>query len=94
MPRFVARPLVVEAFQWLGHTHELPESFRLAITRHLPAGGVEVMTGDGARQCRHYDWIVRGPEGLFSVLRAAAFEASFEAFVPKTTLTLRKKEAA
>lgn len=94
MPRFVAKPIVCEAFQWQGHTHELPESFRMAITRHLVGGMVEVMTGDGARQCKHYDWIVRGPEGQFAVVRAAAFEAGYEPHVPKSTLTLRKKEAA
>lgn len=94
MPRYVARPVIVEAYAWTGHTHELPEDFRRAITRHLQAGGVEVMTGDGARQCKHYDWIVRGPEGQFSVIRAAAFEAGYEEHVPKTTLPLRKKEAA
>jgi hypothetical protein len=91
MPRFVARPVIVEAFQWTGHAHELPESFRMAIARHLVGGIVEVMTGDGARQCRHDDWIVRGPEGTFSVLRAAAFEAGYEEHVPRAA---RKKEAA
>lgn len=97
MPRYIARPVVVEAYQWQGHAHELPESFRRAITRHLAGGIVEIATGDGARQCKHYDWIVRGPEGGFSVLRAAAFEAGYEEFVPVAvtkTLTLRKKEAA
>ena len=91
MPRFVARPVVIEAFQWLGHSHELPEDFRRAITRHT-MGGVEIMTGDGARVCKHYDWIARGAEGQFFVLKAAAFEAGYEAHVPKTTLSLRKKE--
>jgi hypothetical protein len=90
MPRYTARPVTIEAFQWLGHTHELPEAFRMVVTRHLQAGGVEVMTGDGARQCRHYDWIVRGPEGQFSVLKAAAFEAGFEEQKPSKTLTLVK----
>jgi hypothetical protein len=94
MPRYTAKPVLVEAFPWQGHAHELPESFRMAITRHLVGGMVEILTGDGARQCRHDDWIVRGPDGQFSVLRAAAFETYFEPHVPKTTLTLRKKEAA
>lgn len=97
MPDFIARPVRVTAFEWHGHTHELPEAFRMVVTRHLQAGGVEVMTGDGARQCRHNDWIVRGPDGLFWVIRAAAFEAGYEEFVPaipSKTLTLRKKEAA
>lgn len=91
MPRFVARPVIIEAFQWSGHTHELPESFRMAITRHLPGGMVEVRTGDGVRQCAHYDWIIRGPDGQFSVLKSAAFEFGYEELVPKAA---RKREAA
>jgi hypothetical protein len=89
MPRFVARPVQIEAHQWEGHTHELPESFRRAVTRHI-MGGVEIMTGDGARACKHYDWIVRGPDGQFSVVRAAAFETYFEEQKPSKTLTLSK----
>lgn len=91
MPRYIARPVIIEAFPWSGHTHELPESFRRAVTRHLVGGMVEIMTGDGARQCRHDDWIVRGPDGQFSVLRAAAFETMFEEHSPKS---VRKKETA
>lgn len=77
MPRFTALPVTVEAHQWAGHMHMLPEPFRIAIRTHRPGGMIEVMTGDGIRQCRHEDWIVRGPDGQFSVMRAAAFEAMY-----------------
>ena len=78
MPRFAARPIGVTAFQWTGHTHMLPEAFRLAVCRHLVGGMIEIRTGDGPRVCKHDDWIVHGPDGLFSVLRNAAFETMFE----------------
>lgn len=78
MPRFIARPVGVTAFPWNGHLHELPESFRLAVRRHLVGGIIEVMTGDGVRACKHGDWIVAGPDGTFSVQRQATFETWFE----------------
>jgi hypothetical protein len=78
MPRYVARPVQVTAFQYDGHTHEWPEAFRMAVRRHLPGGTVEIMTGDGLRPCKHGDWIMHTPDGQFSVVRDAAFETMFE----------------
>ena len=77
MPRFVARPVLVEAFQFDGTTVGMPDAFRAALLRHLPNGTVEFMTGDGPRPCKYHDWIVRGPDGPFSVMREAAFEMMF-----------------
>lgn len=77
MPRFVAKPTIVEAIQYDGHMSLMPESFRLTLRRHLADGTVEIMTGDGARACKYGDWIVHGPDGLFSVMRNATFEAMF-----------------
>lgn len=81
MPRFIARPVIVEAHQYSGHTHDLPHAFQLAVLRHVVGGTIEVATGDGARPCKCGDWIVRGPDGQFSVMRAATFEAMFEQHV-------------
>jgi hypothetical protein len=78
MPRFVARPIVVEAHQYDGNTVAMPDAFRMAVRRHLPGGTVEVMAGEQLRACKHGDWIVRGPDGQFSVVRDAAFETMFE----------------
>lgn len=78
MPRYIGRPVGVEAHQWTGHAHMLPDAFRLAIRAHRAGGIVEVMTGDGIRQCKHEDWIVAGPDGTFSVQRNAMFETWFE----------------
>lgn len=82
MPRYIGRPVICEAWQWTGHAHMLPESFRLALRSHRVGGIVEVMTADGVRQCKHEDWIVAGPDGTFSVQRAALFETFFEPFQP------------
>lgn len=82
MPRFIAKPIVVEAHQFDAATvSAMPEAFRFAIRRHLPDGTVEVMTGDGLRICRHGNWIVRGTDGDFTVMRNRAFEALFEPHV-------------
>ena len=83
MPKFIAKPVGVEAFQFDGHTHMLPEDFRMAVRRHLPGGTVEVMTGDGLRPCKHGDWIMRGPSGDFSVVRNATFETMYTDYVPE-----------
>ena len=83
MPRYTARPLTVEAHQWTGHVAEWPESFRLAVRGHKVGGIIEVMTGDGVRQCKHGDWIVAGPDGTFTVQRAAMFETWFAPFQPQ-----------
>jgi hypothetical protein len=77
MPRFVAKPVIVTAFQYDGHLHLMPEAFRLAVRGHRAGGIIEVMTGDGVRQCKHEDWIVHGPDGSFSVQRNAMFETWF-----------------
>lgn len=77
MPRFVCLPVPIEAHQYNGHLHEWPEQFRLAVRGHKAGGIVEVMTGDGVRQCKHGDWVVAGPDGAFSVQRAATFETWF-----------------
>jgi len=87
MPRFIGKPVIVEAFQFEGHTHTMPESFRLAVRAHRVGGIIEVMTGDGVRACRHGDWLVHGPDGTFSVQRGALFETWFEAFQPTPTIT-------
>lgn len=90
MPRFVARPVVVEAHHLLESVNAMPEAFRLAVRRFLPNGTIEVMTGDGMRICRHTDWVMRGPDGEFSVMKNATFEAMFEPHVQRPTLTLKK----
>jgi hypothetical protein len=50
---------------------------------HKAGGIVEVMTGDGVRQCKHGDWVVAGPDGTFSVQRAATFETWFIPLMPR-----------
>ncbi|MGD0108360.1 MAG: hypothetical protein ABSC06_30625 [Rhodopila sp.] len=87
MPRFVARPIGITAVQWTGHTHMLPEAFRLAVCRHLVGGMIEIRTADGPRACKHEDWIVHGPDGTFSVVRGALFETWFEALQPTPIVT-------
>jgi hypothetical protein len=81
MPRFVAKPVVVEAHMWDGHMHMMSDAFRRSVLRHLPNGTVEIDTGDGPRPCAQGSWIVAGPDGAFSVMRAATFEAMFAPFV-------------
>jgi hypothetical protein len=82
MPRFVALPVTVEAYEWTGHLHMFPDAFRMAVRRQNHNGTVDVMTDDGLRSCRHGDWIVRGPNGDFSVLRGATFETMYQEHVP------------
>jgi len=84
MPRYTAKPIGVEAFQFNGSMNAMPESFRLALRRHLVGGTVEIMTGDGPRVCKYHDWIVRGPDGDFTVMRDAAFEATYAEVVVAT----------
>jgi hypothetical protein len=81
MPRFVARPVTVEAFQFTGTVAFWPEPFRRAVVRHISGGLTDIQTADGVRPVRNNDWVVHGPSG-FSVLREAAFEAMFEEVAP------------
>lgn len=82
MPRFVARPVVVEAHQYLGNVVAMPIDFRDAVRRYAHDGSVDIMSSDGLRCCRHGDWIVRGPTGEFSIQRVATFEKMFEPHHP------------
>lgn len=79
MPRFVGRPVVVEAHQFTGNA--LPVTFAGAVARRSQAG-MEIKTADGPRLCRFTDWIMRGPSGEFSVMKNAAFETFFAPFEP------------
>lgn len=78
MPRFIARPVVVEAHPFLGDISQWPDAFRLAVVRHVPGGLTEIRTSDGTRPCRYGDWIVRGSDGTFTVMHEATFETMFE----------------
>lgn len=77
MPRFVANPITVEAVAYDGHVHMMPEPFRMAVRRQLHGGHADVMCGGELRRCSHGDWIVRGPDGQFSVVKSATFEMLF-----------------
>lgn len=87
MARFVANPVIVEAVQYRsGDVACWPDEFRRALHRHIGGGRVEVTTGDGPRPLRDGDWVVHGPDGLFSVWREAAFEVWFALRVPPAVL--------
>lgn len=77
MPRFVAKKITIEAWQFAGDVAQWPEPFRRAVLRHLPGGITEIRTDDGPRPCRVSDWVVHGPGG-FRVVHEAAFEAMFQ----------------
>ena len=77
MPRFIARPVTVEAHQWGGNTVLMPDDFRLSV-QSTPDGRAVVTTLDGPKVAQRDDWIMRGPGGDFVVVRPAAFETMFE----------------
>lgn len=77
MPRFVANPVIVSCERFTGTIDQWPESFRLAVRRHLAGGITEIMTGDGVRPVRYGDWVVHGPDGLFTVWHESQFETFF-----------------
>ena len=81
MPRFVAKPMIVEAHQNMGQP--FPPEFALAVLQHRTDGMIDIATGDGTRPCKYTDWVVRGPSGQFSVMRDADFEAMFEPQLPE-----------
>ena len=78
MPRFVGRPVVIEAHQWDGYLHDLSETFRQAVRGFLPGGLMTIATIDGPKRCAQGDWIVHGPDGAFSIVKAALFEAMYQ----------------
>lgn len=81
MPRFIARPISVEAYRFEGNIVLWPDEFRFVVTRHFGDGTISIATGDGARVCRYGDWVINGPNG-FEVVHAAPFEAMFAEAVP------------
>ncbi len=90
MPRFVARPVVVEAVQYTGG--QLPPSFALGIARHR-LDGLDIHTEDGLRHCKVSDWVFRDWNGQFWVMSDARFEAMFEEQVEVAFPTERVKRA-
>jgi len=81
MPRFIASPVVVEAHSWEGNTVLMPDEFRLAVSP-LPDGRAMVQTMDGAQVAQRGDYVVRGADGDFVVVKAAKFETLFQAAEP------------
>jgi len=94
MPRFQAKPVIVEALQFTGDIAQWPEQFRLAVRRHLPGGITEIVTGDGVRAIRFGDWVVHGPSGQFSVWREAEFETCFAPVGAVEVVSLPDPEAS
>jgi hypothetical protein len=88
MPRFVGKPVVIEAHQYLGDP--LPQSFALAVARHRQDGGVDVSTNDGLRHCRITDWVWRDWNGSFHVAKDALFEAMFEEQRPQPPMEFER----
>lgn len=77
MARFVSRPgVIVEAHQYDGAP--LPLELAPAVLRRRPDGGIDVATENGPRHCKPTDWVIRDRDGMFSVMRDAAFEVMFE----------------
>ena len=81
MPRFVARPIVIEAHQWGGNAVLMPDDFRMSLTPQ-PDGSALVQTVGGGRRALPGDWVMRGADGTFSVVRGGAFDALFEPLTP------------
>jgi len=82
MPQFVGRPVIVEAYPFEANVAFLPEAFRQAVRRHFPDGTIGVAVGSELRVAKYGDWIVHGPDGLFTVLTPAAFETMFSPMAP------------
>lgn len=78
MPRFIARPVTVEAYCWEGNGAMLPDDFRLAMSV-MPDGTARVSGVNGtSKTAQRGDWLVRGSDGLIVAMKAAAFEVAFE----------------
>ena len=76
MTRYVAKPVHIEAHQHLGKP--FPIEFARAVMRVKPDGTIEVMTGDGPRVMKYRDYIARGSDGQFFVIREGLFLTNYE----------------
>lgn len=90
MPRFVAKPSIVEAHQYHGHTLNLDGGFNAVIVSMVPSGRALVRVPGGVLPLDVGDWLVRDPSGIVWPISAGTFERTYE---PAATAPLSVEEA-
>ena len=77
MPRFVKRPVEIEARQWKGET---PEEFLEWIGSGVRVTGESLLisTLEGIMEARPNDWVIRGVQGEFYPCKPEIFNQTYE----------------
>ena len=79
MPRFIKKPVVVEAVQFTGHNvKEIEEFVGLGTYWYPERMIIEIPTLEGVMTARSGDWIIRGVRGEYYPCKPDIFEATYE----------------
>lgn len=78
--RYVARPVEIEAIEWLGNYNDLPLSWRATDTFTLDpeTDELRVQTLDGPSTARLGDFVARGTAGEYYPIRRPIFAFKYE----------------
>jgi hypothetical protein len=77
MPQFVARPVLIEAHQYQGHTLNMDGPFNAAFLSYVSGSTARVWNEGVPCELHVGDWLVRGRDGVVRVCRQAVFETNY-----------------
>lgn len=84
MPKFRKRPVVIDAWQWLGNVYEPWLDNKPFVLDNKPFvvdasnGKLEIPTLEGTLTASVGDWIIRGVKGEFYPCKADIFALTYE----------------
>lgn len=79
--RYVKKPVIIEAEQWLGTAESWEKIMAMGLTKWKP-GGMDtdtfyIETLEGEHLARKGDWIIKGVAGEFYPCKAEIFEKTY-----------------
>ena len=78
MPKFIKKPVVIEAIQWTGKNKMEILNFLADNGVYSNMGGMRILTSAGTMHCTEGDWIIRGVRGEFNPCKPDIFLETYE----------------
>lgn len=77
MPKFVKKPIVIEAVRWDGDNHSEVMRF-VGQVLDSDQEGIAIPTLEGVMRASRGDWIIRGVKGEYYPCKSDIFSATYD----------------
>lgn len=83
MPRYVKKPIKIEAVRWTGDNHDEVHDLvgdawgHTVIAKEPPGTDLVIETLEGVMTAQPGDWIIKGVEGEFYPCKPSIFDATY-----------------